>query len=158
MLSEKNDFDWYMPIEFKDFDWYMPIELRDFNWYMPIEICPVRISTRDARRTFKGNGQKRKLPVLFDQNRYTLKTIPAESVAGRIWLTNTHYLSFLAKSDRVLPVIGTLLSFHLFFAIFSSVLAIFCFFPVGYSTTRTDQHGPQECSEGLSALLFFFKQ
>ena len=32
---------------------------------------------------------------------------------------------------------GTLLSFHPF-------LAILCFFPVGYSTARTDQHGPQE--------------
>ena len=27
MLSEKKDFDWYMPFEFKDFDWYMPITI-----------------------------------------------------------------------------------------------------------------------------------
>ena len=52
-------------------------------------------------------------------------------------LANTRYLPFLAKSDRVLPVIATLLSFH-------SFLAILCSFPVGNSTTRIDQHGPQE--------------
>ena len=47
------------------------------------------------------------------------------------------HLPFLAKSDRVLPVIASLLSTHLF-------LAILCSFPVGYSTTRTGQLGPQE--------------
>ena len=71
------------------------------------------------------------------KNGCTLKTVAAESVVGRIWLVNTHYLPFLAKSDRVLPVIATLLSFHPF-------MAILCFFPVGYSRARTDQHGPQE--------------
>ena len=77
-------------------------------------------------------------PVLFGQKRMYLKTrVASESVVGRIWLANTHYLPFLAKIDRVLPVIATLLSFHPF-------LAILCSFPMGYSTTRTDQHGPQE--------------
>ena len=61
----------------------------------------------------------------------------AESVVGRIGLAHTHFLPFLAKSDRVLPVIATLLSFHAF-------SAIVCSFPVGYSINRTDQHGPQE--------------
>ena len=73
----------------------------------------------------------------FGQKQMYLKTIAAESVVGRIWLANTHYLPFLAKNDRVLPVIATLLSFHPF-------LAILCSFPVDYSTARTDQHGPQE--------------
>ena len=75
------------------------------------------------------NGSTR---CFFGQKRMYLKTIAAESVVGRISLANTHYLPFLAKSDRVLPVIATLLSFHPF-------LAILCSFPVGYSTTRTDQ-------------------
>ena len=54
------------------------------------------------------------------------------------YLIGQHPLSSVfGQNDRVLPVIATLLSFHPF-------LAILCFFPVGYSTTRTDQHGPQE--------------
>ena len=32
----------------------------------------------------KGNGQKRELPVLFDQKRVYLETIAAESAVGRI--------------------------------------------------------------------------
>ena len=79
------------------------------------------------------NGQKRELPVLFGQKWMYLKTLEAESVVGRIWLANTHHLPFLAKSDRVLPVIATLLSFHLF-------LAILCSFSMGlldYSSRST---------------------
>ena len=83
-----------------------------------------------------GNGQKREYPVLFWP-----KTDVPENNSGRecCWpyLIGQHPLPFLAKSDRVLPVIATLLSFHPF-------LAILCSFPVGYSTTRIDQHGPQE--------------
>ena len=75
--------------------------------------------------------------MLMGQKRVYLETTAGESVVGRIGLANTHVLLFLAKSDRVLPVIATLLSFHPF-------LANLCSFPVGYSTTRTDQHGPQE--------------
>ena len=78
------------------------------------------------------NGSSR---CFLAKNGCTLKTIAAESFVGRIWLVNTHHLPFLAKSDRVLPVIATLLSFHPF-------LVILCFFPVGCA--RTDQHGPQE--------------
>ena len=37
-----------------------------------------------------------------------------------------------------------LVSFHPFLAIFVPFLAILCSFPVGYSTTRIYQHGPQE--------------
>ena len=85
-------------------------------------------------RVMAKNGSSR---CFLAKNGCTLKTIAAESVVGRIWLANTHYLPFLAKSDRVLPVIATLLSFHPF-------LAIFCSFPVGYSPTRTDQPRPQE--------------
>ena len=80
------------------------------------------------------NGSTR---YFFGQKRMYLKTIAAESVVGRICLANPHYLPFVAKSDRVLLVIATLLSFHPF-------LAILCSFPVGYSSARTDQHGPQE--------------
>ena len=87
---------------------------------------------------FKGNGQKLELSrCFFGQKRVYLKTTAAESAVGRIWLANTLFLPFLAKRDRVLPVIATLLSFHPF-------LAILCSFPMGYSTTRTDQHGLQE--------------
>ena len=102
------------------------------------------------------NGSTR---CFFGQKRMYLKTIAAESVVGRIWLANTHY-PFLAKSDRVLPVIATLLSFHPF-------LAILCSFPVDYSTARTDQHGPQEQLtskfrrgdvEGDKIFSFFCKQ
>ena len=92
----------------------------------------------------KGNGQERELQVLFGQKR-----MYPENNSGRecCWpyLTGQHPLSpVLAKSDRVLPVIATLLSFHPFLAILCSVFGHFCSFPVGYSTTRTDQHGPQE--------------
>ena len=84
-------------------------------------------------RAMAKNGSSR---CFLAKNGCTLKIIAAGSVVGRIFLANTHYLPFLAKSDRVLPVIATLLSFHPF-------LAILCSFPVGYSTTRTDQHGPK---------------
>ena len=63
------------------------------------------------------SGQKRMYP----------RTIAAESAVGCIWLANTRYLPFLAKSDRVLPVIATLLSFHPFLAIFCSVFGHFMF-------------------------------
>ena len=75
----------------------------------------------------------------FGQKRVYLETIAAENVVGPIRLANTHFLPILAKRERVLPVIATLLSFHPF-------LAILCCFPVSYSTTRADQHGPQEQS------------
>ena len=39
----------------------------------------------------------------------------------------THFLPFLAKSDRVLPVIATLLSFHPLLAFFCSVFGHFMF-------------------------------
>ena len=80
-----------------------------------------------------GNG----LPFFFGQKRVNLKTIAAESAVSHILLANTHFLPFLAKSDGVFPIIATLFSFHPF-------LAILCSFSVGYSTTRTDQHGLQE--------------
>ena len=83
-----------------------------------------------------------------------LKTIPAESVVGRIWSANSHFHPFLNKRDRVLPTIAPLLSFHTF-------LAILCSFPVGYSNTP---HGPQgqltgkfrrcDCGDWQKLLLF----
>ena len=81
----------------------------------------------------------------FGQKRMYLKTLAAESVVGRTRLINTHYLPFLAKSDRVLPVIATLLSFHPFLAILCSVFGQLMFLSGGlhdYSnrstwTTRT---------------------
>ena len=84
------------------------------------------------------------LRCFLAKNLCTLKTIAAESVVGRIrLLANTHYLPFLAKSDRVLPVIATLLSFHPFLDILCSVFGNFMFLSGGlYSTNaRTDQHG-----------------
>ena len=87
----------------------------------------------------------------FGHKRMYLKTIAAESVVGRIWLTKTHFLPFLAKNDRVLPVVATLLSFHPF-------LAILCSFPVGYSTARTDQHGPQASDFSLNKYQQNFDQ
>ena len=88
-------------------------------------------------RAMAKNGSSR---CFLAKNGCTLKTIAAESVVGHIWLANTHYLPFLAKSDRVLPVIATLLSFHPFLAIFCSVFGHFMFISGGlldYSNRST---------------------
>ena len=109
------------------------------------EKISIMIATTSFLGYYKGrNGQKRKLPVLFGQKRMYPENNSGRECCWPYLIGNTHYLPFLAKSDRVLPVIATLLSFHPFLAIFCSVLTILCSFPVGYSTTRTDQHGPQE--------------
>ena len=75
----------------------------------------------------KGNSQKRELPVLF----WPKTSVPEcnsskESCWSYLILVNTHFHLFLAKNDRVLPIIATLLSFHPF-------LTILCPLPVGYS-------------------------
>ena len=94
---------------------------------------------------FLGNGQKRELPVLFGQKR-----MYPENNSGRecCWpyLIGQHPLfPVLGKKRPGTPGnIATLFSFHPFLAILWS-------FPVGYSTTRTDQHGPQD----LNVLTFF---
>ena len=75
-----------------------------------------------------GNGQKRELPVLFWP-----KTDVPENNSGRecCWpyLIGQHL--FLAKSDRVLPVIATLLSFQPFLAVLCSVFGHFMFLSGG---------------------------
>ena len=106
-----------------------------------VKFCVLTINrSPPVGHFYLGNGQKRELPVLFGQKWMYPKTIAAESVLLAVsdWPTPT-ISRFWPKSDRVLPIIATLLSFHPF-------LAILCFFPVGYSTARTDQHmhRPQE--------------
>ena len=83
----------------------------------------------------KDNGQKRELRGFFGQKRVYLKTIAAESR----YLIDQHPLSpvFGQKRPGAPDYTSTLFSFHAF-------LAILCSFPVGYSTTRTDQYEPQE--------------
>ena len=84
--------------------------------------------SREKLRAMAKNGNIR---CFFGQKRMYPKTIAAESVVGRIRLANTHYLPFLAKSERVPPVIGALLSFHPFLAIFCSVFGHIMFLSGG---------------------------
>ena len=77
------------------------------------------------------NGSSR---CFFGQQRVCLKTIAAQSAVGHILLATTQFLPFLAKSDRVLLVIATLLGFSPFYVPFRG----------DYSATLTDQHGSQE--------------
>ena len=87
-----------------------------------------------------GNGQKRELPVLFGQKRMYPENNSGRECCWPYLIGNTHYLPFLAKSDRVLPVIATLLSFHPFLAIFCSVFGRVMFLSGGlldYSNRST---------------------
>ena len=90
-----------------------------------------------CQRFIMGNGQKREYPVLFWP-----KTDVPQNDSGRecCWpyLVGQHPLSPVFGQKRPgTPGNATLLSFHPF-------LTILCSFPVGYSTTRIHQHGPQE--------------
>ena len=92
------------------------IKARTAEWRRmknPVWPRPVRLTNLMSRM----NGKK--------THTTDPKTITAESIVGRIWLANTHFLPFLAKSDRVLPVIATLLSFNPLLAIFCSVFGHF---------------------------------
>ena len=84
-----------------------------------------------------GNGQKREYPVLFWP-----KTEVPENNSGRecCWpyLIGRHPLSPVFGQRRP----GT--PGNSYFAQLPPVFGYLCSFPVGYSTARIDQHGPQE--------------
>ena len=78
-----------------------------------------KIAISPSALLFLGNGQKRELPVFFGQKRmYPKNHSGRECYWSYLIGQHPHYLPFLAKSGRVLPVIATLVSFHPFLAIF----------------------------------------
>ena len=124
-------------------------------WYILYISFIYSIELDKNLRAMAKNGSSR---CFLAKNGCTLKTIAAESVVGRIWLAKTHYLPFLAKSDRVLPVIATLLSFHPFLAIFCSVFGHFMFLSGGlldYSNRSTGAKVSPRWRRGWQNILIF---
>ena len=118
----------------------VPLSYRGDRLYREVEFCVLTIesfSTNYWAFVFGQNGQKRELPVLF----WPKTGVPGNNSGRECW-------SYLIGQPPLPPDFGQKrpgTPGNSYFTQLPPVFGHLCsFLMMGYSTTRTDQHGPQE--------------